>query len=436
MRELSIITALSVAAALSAGPGLASASPEHPSPERVIVVLRDGNDPQIVAAQHAGHFGATVGHVYRTALQGYSATLPSDRIAALTADQRVAFVASDVEVREAKRPAPSTQQLPTGVGRIGGDTSSTRSGDGRGSVPVNVAVIDSGISLSHPDLNVVGGVNCSTGDSYDAADSHGTHVAGTIGALDNDIGVVGVAPGARLWSVRVLKKNGGGTLSDVLCGVDWVTATHSDADASNDIAVANMSLGGSGEDDGNCGRTKKDPLHMSICAATAAGVTIVVSAGNSGADLAGFIPAAYDEVLTVTAIADSDRSPGSTGGPDACGYGYEDDTAASFSNFAAAQADERHTIAAPGVCILSTIPGGYTQFYLGTSMASPHVAGTVALCISTGACAGLTPAQVVSKIVGDAVMYTQDHPGYGFAGDPLQPISGKYYGPLIFAGLY
>jgi len=110
-----------------------------------------------------------------------------------------------------------------------------------------VAVIDTGIDFQHPDLNVVGGVNC-TGSILrptcvaggDDDHYHGTHVAGIIGALDNDIGVVGVAPGARLWAVKVLNKNGSGWSSWIIAGIDWVAAN------ANTIAVANMSLGGSG----------------------------------------------------------------------------------------------------------------------------------------------------------------------------------------------
>src|SRR5439155_11258788 len=108
----------------------------------------------------------------------------------------VSFISLDGEVAAAAR---GTQTLPTGIDRIDGDRSSTRSGDGRGNVNVNVAVLDTGIALDHPDLGVAGGANCSSGHSFDDPVGHGTHVAGTIAALDNAFGVVGVAPGARLW---------------------------------------------------------------------------------------------------------------------------------------------------------------------------------------------------------------------------------------------
>ncbi len=115
-----------------------------------------------------------------------------------------------------------------------------------------------------------------------------------------------------------------------------------------------------------------------------------------------------------------------------------DDSAAWFSNFATLAQDRVHTVAAPGVCIGSTYPGGLYAANSGTSFASPLVAGTVALCIAAGPCAGLTPRQIIQKIVADASAYnsTKKNSGYGFEGDPLRPISGKYYGYLIRAALY
>jgi subtilisin family serine protease len=110
---------------------------------------------------------------------------------------------------------------------------------------VNVAVIDTGIDPSHPDLNVVGGTNCAPGLGFNDLNGHGSHVAGTIAARD-DGNVVGVAPGANLYAVKVLTDAGAGLTTDIICGIDWVTATRTDANPSNDIAVANMSLGGGG----------------------------------------------------------------------------------------------------------------------------------------------------------------------------------------------
>jgi subtilisin family serine protease len=376
--------------------------------------------------------------VYKVALRGYAATIPTSRLAELTSDPNVAYVAPDAPVSAA------AQLLPSGVDRIDGDLSSTISGDGTGSVNLNVAVIDSGIDPTHPDLNVVGGFNCTNGKSFADENGHGTGVAGVIAAKDDTFGVVGVAPGARLWAVRVLGKNNRGSLANLLCGIDWVTSTRTDSDPSNDIAVANMSIVSKHSDDGNCGLTNKDPEHQAICRSVAAGVTYVVAAGNDGADLAGTAPAAYDEVLSATALVDTDGQPGGTGPQFVVFNGtrcplrslIQDDSAAPFSNFATTNADQAHTVAAPGRCIVTDFLGGQLALESGTSFSSPLVAGAAALCIASGPCAGLTPAQIMQKLVSDASAYNTANPGYGFAGDPLRPQAGRYYGYLVPAALY
>jgi len=388
-----------------------------------VVVLNDGADSASVAAGHARRYGADVRYVYGNALQGYSAVIPNDRVAALRADANVAFVAADREVSIA------AQTLPTGINRIEADSSSTISGNGSGSVNVAVAVIDTGIDIDHPDLNVVGGKNCSTGKSFDDGHGHGTHVAGTIAAKDDAQGVVGVVPGAPLYAVRVLNNAGSGTTSTVVCGINWVAANA----AALGIKVANMSLGGSGSDDGNCGNSNNDAEHKAICNLTAKGVTLVVAAGNSAVDMKGFIPAAYDEVLSTTAVADFNGLPG--GGAAATCRSDVDDTFADFSNFATLTSDQNHTIAAPGVCILSTWKGGGYNTISGTSMASPHMAGTAALCIAYEFCTG-TVAQIVQMLRADADTYNNANTGYGFTGDPLRPVSGKYFGYLTTADNY
>jgi subtilisin len=396
---------------------------------RYIVVLRDSANSAAVASEHATRYGASVSQVYAAALHGYAATIPESRLAEVRADPRVAFISADREVHAVG------QTLPTGIDRIEADASSQHSGDGSGSVTgPAVAVIDTGIDPNHPELNVVGGVNCSTGRSYADGNGHGSHVSGTIGARDNVEGVVGVAPGVPLYAVRVLNNAGSGSWSSVACGIDWVTANA----ARLGIKVANMSLGGSGSDDGNCGRTNSDALHLAICNSVAAGVTYVVAAGNSNTDFAGFVPAAYNEVLTVTAEADFNGQPG--GGAAATCRTDVDETPADFSNFTiAGSSDENHTIAAPGVCILSTWKGGGYNTISGTSMASPHVAGTAALCIATSNCSG-SPSNVISRLRADAAVQPAS---YGFVGDPANPLTSGgpnprtlYYGFLVYAGGY
>lgn len=407
--------------------GIAAASPTAQGVGTVrgeyIVVFKDGvGDASVAANDMARTHGLGLQYTYNYALKGFAAAIPDARLAAIKADPRVAFISENREVHAI------AQTLPTGVDRIEGDLSSTASGNGSGSVNIAVAVIDTGIDLTHPDLNVVGGVNCNTGSSYKDGNGHGTHVAGTIAAKDDGNGVVGVAPGASLYAVRVLNNSGSGSWAQVICGVDWVTANA----ASKGIKVANMSLSGGGSDDGNCGNSNNDALHRAICNSVAAGVTYVVAAGNSNVNFSSSVPAAYNEVLTVTAMADFNGQPG--GGAAATCRTDVDDTAADFSNYTTpGSSDVSHTIDGPGVCILSTWKGGGYNTISGTSMASPHVAGVAALCIAVGPCGSMSPSQVIARLRNDAAARPAS---YGFVGDPNNPISGRYYGYLVYAGGY
>jgi len=207
-------------------------------------------------------------------------------------------------------------------------------------------------------------------------------VAGIAAAIDNDFGVVGVAPGARLWAVKVLNKWGSGSLSGVIAGIDWVT------EHASEIEVANLSLGTVG---------KSDAFRLALQNSTAAGIFYAVAAGNSRKDVYGddgtfdtgddFIPAAYPEVAAVSAIADSDGEPGGLGPSTSWG---DDDTLALFSNFSRDVVVDNPVIAygaaidvaAPGVDILSTWKGNEYNTLSGTSMASPHVAGRAASYIA------------------------------------------------------
>jgi len=162
--------------------------------------------------------------------------------------------------------------------------------------------------------------------------------------------------------VKVLDKKGSGFLSNVIGGIDWVTKN------SNVVAVANMSLGGSGTND-----DPTDPLHEAIRNSVAAGITYVVAAGNEGKDAKNTIPACYDEVITISAIVDTDGQGGGLG--EATVYG-NDGTFASFSNFG-----EDIDLAAPGVYILSTWKNNEYNTISGTSMSAPHAAGSAALYI-------------------------------------------------------
>jgi len=391
-----------------------------PVPDHYIIKLQPNENAAAAANEMALTHGLGVGHVYRYALNGFSAQVPQGRLNALATDPRVISIVPDQYVSIDKPPCSTPpcsgtdgskggtslppQIIPTGILRINGDMSSALAGNKSGSVNVDVAVIDTGI-YNHPDLNVVGGKNCSTGKSYGDGNGHGTHVAGTIAALDNNFGVVGVVPGARLWAVRVLNNAGSGTWSSVICGIDFVTANAAT------IKVANMSLGGSGSK-GSC---TDGGLNEAICNSVNAGVTYVVAAGNESDDAANHVPAAYDQVITVSALADFNGEPGGGGSP-TC-RADEDDTFANFSNYGAAV-----DIIAPGVCILSTWNDGGYNTISGTSMASPHVAGAAALYLANHPSA--SPAQVKSALqaAGNLNWNNSDDPD-GFK-EPLLDVSG------------
>jgi subtilisin family serine protease len=358
----------------------ATAAPAASDAAGYIVVLKDGAAAGKVADDHSRRYNADVTHVYRAALKGYAAQMSPTAAAKVGSDSRVLFVQRDGVVQA------SAQSLPTGINRANADVSPTALINGADErVDVDVAVVDTGVDLDHADLNVytAGAKNCSTGKSADDGNGHGTHVAGTIGAKDDTNGVVGMAPGARIWPVRVLDARGSGTWSAVVCGIDYVAAN------ADQIEVANMSLGGTGTDDGNCGRSNNDAMHTAICNAVAAGVTFVVAAGNETDDSANHVPAAYDEVITVSALADFNGLPG--GGAAATCRSDVDDTLAAFSNYGS-DVD----LIAPGVCIASTWKGGGYNTISGTSMASPHVAGGAALYVAKNPSA--SPAQVKSAL--------------------------------------
>ena len=369
-----------VALGLTAGPTLArSDRAAAPSPGVIdgsyIVTLAAGVDPSQVAPGMAVEYGGRAPHVYQRALPGFSFEGSADGAARLARDPKVRSVVPDRRVRT------TAQTVPTGVRRVDGPLSGTVSGNGAGAVDIDIAIIDTGIDLDHPDLNVAGGVNCSTGTGYDDDNGHGTHVAGTAAAKDNRAGVVGVAPGARLWAVRVLDDSGSGNWSSVICGVDWVTAHAAD------IEVANLSLAGPGAQ-GSC---NDGALREAICRSVESGVTYIAAAGNSAVDVSDQVPGSFPEVITVSALSDYDGLPGGLGKSTASCAAGRDDTLADFSNYGTGV-----DLIAPGVCITSTWKGGGYNTTSGTSMASPHVTGAAALYLSGNP--GASPAAVASAL--------------------------------------
>lgn len=349
---------------------------------RYIVILSDEVDSarvEGVATELVQRHQAVLEHVYTKAIKGFSASIPSHRLSLLLSDPQVNNVVEDWQVEAFCH--TGTQTTPTGVDRVDADLSLTAGINGiDNTLDVDIAILDTGI-YTHQDLNIFASVNCTKAGGckkVSPADKngHGTHVAGIVAARDNSKAVVGVAPGSRLWMVKVLNDNGSGFVSWIIAGIDYVT-TNASA-----IEVANMSLGGSGIDTGNCGMvgaTVNDPFHKAICNSIGSGVTYTVAAGNESQDASTVTPAAYPEVITVSALADSNGQRG--GGGPATSYGA-DDTFATFSNFGAVV-----DLIAPGVDINSTWPGdrkapqGYCAVLNGTSMAAPHAAGAAALYI-------------------------------------------------------
>lgn len=248
-------------------------------------------------------------------------------------------------------PLPSFQPIPWSIVRIKAQeawNNSTGSG-------IKVAVLDSGIDRDHPDLkeNLVGCVNFiySWGTCEDD-NGHGTHVSGIIAAKNNQIGVVGVAPNAKIYSLKVLNRKGQGYLSDLIEALEWVI--------NNKIQIVNMSLGSTYD---------VVSFHEAIQRAYEAGIVQVASAGNSGpgADTVTY-PAKYPEVIAVSATDSSDNIPSWSS------RGSEID------------------ITAPGQSVNSTYLGGGYKILSGTSMSAPHVTGTVALRLFLKP--GETPTQI------------------------------------------
>ncbi|MGN6574432.1 MAG: S8 family serine peptidase [Nocardioides sp.] len=385
LRSLLVLTLGGALAAVAVPPAAAG-----PTQTYIVVLAPGPSSARAEAASLARQYGGDVGFVYDAALRGFSITASAGAAAGLARNPRVSYVEADQPV------ALEAQQTPTGLGRIfaspAGTPTATNATAGYNAgldidgvddyrVDVDVAVIDTGIDLDNPDLDVVGGTNCvnvgSAGSCTGSGDDdhyHGTHVAGTIAALDNGSGVVGVAPGARLWAVKVLNQRGSGSWSGVIAGIDWVAAR-------GDIEVANLSLGGG----------FSQAVNDAVAGAVGAGVTMVVAAGNDSANVAGYSPASEPKAITVSALADGDGRPGGLKDP-TC-YPDKDDTFAGFSNYGAGV-----DLIAPGVCITSTNNNSTTlRTISGTSMATPHVTGAAALLRSMGKSVATTESDLKSS---------------------------------------
>lgn len=345
-------------AAASAAATPAAAAPGSNIPDSWICVFKAGavarGAEQSEANKVVGKAGGRIGHVYRYALQGFSINLPAQAATAVAAhNPNIAFCEADQiatvidPVNALAKPGgggggTTTETTPPGITSIGGGTANY-TGAGR------AFVIDSGIDLTHPDLNVDMALSrnfVSRETSPNDLNGHGSHVAGTIAAKKgNSLGVVGVAPGAKVIAVRVLDRRGSGAYSSVIAGVDYVASIGGLGD------VANMSLGG----------PVSDALDQAVInASNVSRVVFALAAGNETDDANNHSPARADGpyILTVAAVNSSD-------------------TFASFSNYSVI--NDPVDFAEPGVSILSTWKDGGYNTISGTSMATPHLAGLVLL---------------------------------------------------------
>lgn len=268
--------------------------------------------------------------------------LPPEAVEAISKTTGILRIDDDVIIEAIGKPQPPqpNEVLPWGVDRINADLVWTTTTG----LAIKVGILDTGIDLSHPDLqaNIKGNVNTINPlKSGNDDNGHGTHVAGITAAIDNAIGVVGVGPEIYLYAIKVLNKTGSGWLSDVIEGLQWCI--------NNGMQVVNMSLG-----------TYSDvqSFHDAIIATYNSGIVLVAASGNDGVSTP-LYPAAYAEVIAVAACDINNQIP-------------------SWSNFG-----PHLDLTAPGVNIYSTYKGSFYKTLSGTSMASPHAAATAALVLTT-----------------------------------------------------
>ncbi|UIP06378.1 S8 family serine peptidase [Erythrobacter sp. SDW2] len=295
------------------------------------------------ASELARGNGGQVKLTYNDTIRGFSATISAQGAARIAANNpNIAFCEQDQVVTTVQKGKPGggggtapAQVTPWGITRVGGGTTTAA---GR------AIVIDSGVQADHPDLNVNAalGANFSSDSSSDDFSGHGTHVAGTIAAINNSIGVVGVAPGTEIVAVKVLNRRGSGTISGVIAGVDYAASIAQNGD------VANMSLGGG----------FSQALNDAVVAAASTGLKFTLAAGNESTSATTKSPASANgpNIYTISSFANGD-------------------VWSSFSNFGNPPVD----FAEPGSSIYSTYKGGGYATLSGTSMAAPHAAGLLLL---------------------------------------------------------
>nr|WP_321419600.1 disaggregatase related repeat-containing protein [uncultured Methanomethylovorans sp.] len=308
----------------------------------VLINFKGRIDPTILEAnvQSLEAQGGEIKYEY-TIVNAVAAELPQKAIDALSKNPNIDFIEPDYEIQlmEADDLAQA-DEIPWGISKINAINAQYAGFTGKG---IKIAVLDTGIDYNHPDLkaNYIGGYDFVNADNYPMDDhGHGTHVAGTIAALSNGVGVIGAAPQAQLYAVKVVSSSGSASYSNLIAGIDWAINNNAD--------VITMSLGGT---------AFSSTLQNACDNAYSKGIILVGAAGNSGSAVV--YPAAYDSVIAVSAIDSTD-------------------TITSWSCYGS-----EIELTAPGVNIKSTTPGGFYEYMNGTSMATPHVTGTIALMLSS-----------------------------------------------------
>jgi subtilisin len=350
-------------------------------PDHYIIHVKPGMDPAALASKHR----LKADYVYSHALHGFAAHLTPGALQKLKADPSIEGISEDNVVYAFKKPgsggttgSTGAQTVPEGVKRIGAAPGTV----GFTGSQVGVAVVDTGLDLAHADLNASIVSWSAYGGTGQDDEGHGTHVGGIIAARNNSIDVVGVAPEATVYAVKVLDSTGSGSDASVIAGLNWVLA-NKDA-VTPAIRVVNMSLGRDATGDDSA-------FHVAVQNLYNAGITVVVAAGNDPSlEAKNQVPAGFAEVIAVASTtAKTGTSASRRVGPIGA------DTASFFTSDGRLDPSTGVgvSISAPGedqenidtrlfinsVGILSLKLGGGTTRLSGTSMASPHVAGMAAI---------------------------------------------------------